>query len=89
MDNSAVKAICLEARSGQFVCLRFNFRGTGKSEGKFDHGVGEQHDLQSALLLLKKWPGIDTKRIGVVGYSFGATLFWTPIKITNQSNRLP
>ena len=74
MDNPVVKAICLEACSNQFICLRFNFRGVGESEGTFDRGVGEQHDLQSALRLLKNWPVTDRNRVGVVGYSFGANV---------------
>ena len=74
MDNPVVKAICIEACSNQFICLRFNFRGVGESEGTFDRGVGEQHDLQSALRLLKNWPAADRNRVGVVGYSFGASV---------------
>ena len=74
MDNPVVRAICLEACSNQFVCLRFNIRGAGASEGMFDHGIGEQHDLQSALELLKNWPAVDRKKVGVVGYSFGANV---------------
>lgn len=36
------------ARIGCAV-LRFNFRGTGKSAGVFDHGVGEMDDFRAAL----------------------------------------
>ena len=32
-----------------FTVLRFNFRGVGKSQGTFDHGVGELSDAASAL----------------------------------------
>ena len=41
-----------------FSCLRFNFRGVGKSEGTYDQGVGELADtsaldyLQSNVLML-------------------------------------
>src|SRR5258708_10608491 len=32
-----------------FSVLRFNFRGVGRSQGSFDHGVGELSDSASAL----------------------------------------
>ena len=31
------------------TALRFNFRGTGKSEGEFDNGVGELNDALTAI----------------------------------------
>ena len=34
-----------------FSVLRFNFRGVGRSQGTFDHGVGELSDAASALAL--------------------------------------
>jgi len=50
--------------------LRFNFRGVGGSEGKFDHGVGELEDARSALAFLRRrYPGT---RLWVAGFSFGA-----------------
>jgi len=32
-----------------FSVLRFNFRGVGRSQGSFDHGVGELSDSASAM----------------------------------------
>ena len=32
-----------------FSALRFNFRGVGRSQGGFDHGIGELSDAASAL----------------------------------------
>ena len=32
-----------------FSVLRFNFRGVGRSQGSFDHGIGELSDAASAL----------------------------------------
>ncbi len=50
--------------------LRFNFRGVGKSSGKFDEGRGEQDDVRAAIdYMVEKYPG---KRIIVSGHSFGA-----------------
>jgi alpha/beta superfamily hydrolase len=49
--------------------LRFNFRGTGLSEGTFDHGDGEQNDVRAAL----SWLEHNLKRpILFAGFSFGS-----------------
>lgn len=52
-----------------FTTLRFNFRGTGGSRGRFDNGAGERKDVLAAIALLqeKKVP-----QIVLAGYSFGA-----------------
>jgi len=49
--------------------LRFNFRGTGLSEGEHDNGHGEQHDVRSALHWLEK---NFEKPILFAGFSFGS-----------------
>ena len=74
MENPVVTAICRAAANEGLASFRFNFRGVGESEGKFDDGEGEQQDVRSALDMLKRWPGIDGKRLGVAGYSFGASV---------------
>jgi alpha/beta superfamily hydrolase len=35
-----------------YTTLRFNFRGVGGSDGKYDAGVGEQEDILSASTLI-------------------------------------
>ena len=40
-------AKALDAQGG--AVLRFNFRGTGLSEGTHDHGLGERDDVRAAL----------------------------------------
>jgi hypothetical protein len=45
--------------------LRFNFRGVGSSEGKFDNGIGEIADLCEAV----RFAG---RPVFIIGYSFGA-----------------
>lgn len=54
-----------------FSVLRFNFRGVGKSEGKFDDGVGELSDAATALDWLQ---GVNPHSTvyWVAGFSFGA-----------------
>ena len=50
--------------------LRFNFRGVGKSEGKFDNGQGEQDDLESVVTWLQaRYVGAP---LWLAGFSFGA-----------------
>lgn len=50
--------------------LRFNFRGVGKSAGRFDEGRGEQADLQAAVDWLRgRYPEAP---LWLAGFSFGA-----------------
>ena len=74
MDNPVVMALCRAAVAEGMASLRFNFRGVGGSEGDFGDGRGEQEDLKAALNVLRRWPGIDGKRLALVGYSFGASV---------------
>ncbi len=58
------------ARRG-FTCLRFNFRGVGRSQGTFDNGVGELSDAAAALDWLQTIHP-DAKGAWIAGFSFGA-----------------
>lgn len=49
--------------------LRFNFRGTGLSEGEHDHGSGEQDDVRAGLDWLQRETGLPML---FAGFSFGA-----------------
>jgi alpha/beta superfamily hydrolase len=55
--------------------LRFNTRGTvssrGRSEGDFDGGVGERHDVAAAIEFAKRR---DLPDVWLVGWSFGTEL---------------
>lgn len=72
MENNVVVAACQALVGRGVAALRFNFRGVGGSEGAFDQGVGERGDARAALAHLASLPEIDAKRLGLVGYSFGA-----------------
>ncbi|MGI9248500.1 MAG: alpha/beta hydrolase [Woeseiaceae bacterium] len=55
-----------------FAALRFNFRGTEKSEGHFDEGVGELDDALAAIDWMRaRQPG---SRLWLAGFSFGAAI---------------
>jgi alpha/beta superfamily hydrolase len=72
MSNNIVFNICQELAINNIAALRFNFRGVGKSGGKFGDGIGEQEDVKAALNLVLAEDNIDKDRIGLAGYSFGA-----------------
>ena len=72
MYNPVVQAVCEAALEAGAAVLRFNFRGVGFSEGKYDEGVGEQRDLAAAVDYLRNVPEVDSERVAVAGYSFGA-----------------
>ena len=72
MENPVVTNVCRAASEAGFAGFRFNFRGVEGSKGDFANGNGVHEDIKSALNLMRKWPGIDGKRITLAGYSFGA-----------------
>ncbi|MFZ0256600.1 MAG: alpha/beta fold hydrolase [Gammaproteobacteria bacterium] len=69
MYNNVVAAVTDTYAKAGYTTLRFNFRGVGGSQGQYDHGIGEQHDIRAALSWLAR---LGTVSIDVVGYSFGA-----------------
>lgn len=53
----------------------FDFRYFGESEGKYTTlGWKEQKDLQAAVAYLKTRSGIDSQKIGVMGFSLGGAV---------------
>ena len=76
MHNNVVRGLarCL-GRAG-FAVLRFNFRGVGASGGSHSGGEGEVADVAEALDFLACTSGVESSRLAVVGYSFGAAVGW-------------
>lgn len=72
MNNNVVAGIRKALVFEGFAVLRFNFRGVGASEGSHGQGRGEVEDVVSALSFLKSQPMVDSGRLFMVGYSFGA-----------------
>lgn len=58
------------ARRG-FSCLRFNFRGVGRSQGVFSRGEGELSDAATALDWLQNY-NENARECWIAGFSFGA-----------------
>jgi hypothetical protein len=69
MHNKVVYHAMKAFQSFGFPVLRFNFRGTGLSEGSHDHGRGEQDDVRAALDWLET--NIELP-ILFAGFSFGS-----------------
>lgn len=70
MHNKVVFRAAKAALGLGFPTLRFNFRGVGKSEGRFAQGVGERDDARAALeFLVSRFPGLPAV---MVGFSFGS-----------------
>ena len=74
MHNNVVDAVCQTAVENGIAALRFNFRGAGDSEGSYDNGIGERDDVRAALTCLRGLPEVDSGRVALAGYSFGAAV---------------
>jgi alpha/beta superfamily hydrolase len=71
LHNKVVFHAMKALNSFGFPVLRFNFRGTGLSEGEHAHGVGEVEDVRAALDWLEKE---FTLPVIFAGFSFGAAV---------------
>jgi alpha/beta superfamily hydrolase len=70
MHNKVVHSVAAGLCDRGGAALRFNFRGVGKSAGRFDQGRGELEDARAALAWLRsRFPGLS---VWLAGFSFGA-----------------
>ena len=70
MYNNVVSALFEHLGGAGVACVRFNFRGSGGSEGQHDSGGGERLDVTAAIDELNhRWPD---RPLLMAGYSFGA-----------------
>ncbi len=74
MDNNVILAVASALADKSIIALMFNFRGVGGSQGSYSGGIGEQEDVTAAIGWLDSQPEVDGNRVGLVGYSFGATV---------------
>ena len=71
LHNKVVFHTMKALNSFGFPVLRFNFRGTGLSQGEHDQGVGEVEDVRAAL----DWLDLEFHLpIVFAGFSFGAAV---------------
>ena len=71
MNNQIVYNLFYMFAERGFSVLRFNSRGVGRSQGVFDHGIGELSDAAAAL----DWLQIinrESRGCWIAGFSFGA-----------------
>ena len=73
MNNPIIMEMFHIFDSFGFSTFRFNFRGVGKSEGKFDNGLGELSDSAAGLDWVQR-QNPNTNQCWVAGFSFGALL---------------
>src|SRR5713101_5791736 len=71
MHNKVVFHAMKALNSFGFSVLRFNFRGTGLSQGEHDHGVSELDDVRAALDWLDHEFHLP---LIFAGFSFGAAV---------------
>ena len=74
MDDSVVSGVCRSAAERGIAAFRFNFQGVESSEGEFANGDAQRDDVKAALNMVRRWPGIDGKRVALGGYSYSAGL---------------
>ena len=70
MHNKVVTMAARALREVGATTLRFNFRGVGQSEGRFDDGVGELDDLRAVAAWARA--NHPDKALWLAGFSFGA-----------------
>lgn len=71
MHNNVVRALKKAVTEKGLISLRFNFRGTGRSEGSYGQGIDEMEDVKAAVDFIAEVPEIDLGKLIVAGYSFG------------------
>ena len=70
MHNKVVTMLARALRELGLDTVRFNFRGTGNSEGSFDEGVGEADDLRTVAAWVRAQR--PDAALWLAGFSFGA-----------------
>jgi hypothetical protein len=68
MDNKVVQTLARALRQIGYRTVRFNFRGVGVSQGRWDEGRGEVDDALAVVAALRE-PGL---ALVLAGFSFGA-----------------
>lgn len=74
MDNNVILAVSSALVERSKIAFAFNFRGVGSSQGRYGDGIAELEDAKAAISWLVSQPAVDGKRLGLLGYSFGAAV---------------
>lgn len=70
MHNKVVTMVERSLRESGLDTVRFNFRGTGASEGSYDEGNGEGEDLAAVVAWVRRVRPDDV--LWLAGFSFGS-----------------
>jgi uncharacterized protein len=70
MHNKVVYSMAMALNTIGYATVRFNFRGVGRSAGSFNHGIGEQKDVEAVIDHFHKLYPDAIKIVG--GFSFGS-----------------
>lgn len=84
MYNNVVDALVDALLPRGVICLRFNFRGAGQSQGSHGNGIDEVDDVRAALDFLQGVEEVNPDRIILCGYSFGC---WVGLKAVRDDPR--
>jgi alpha/beta superfamily hydrolase len=71
MNNKITYNLYKAFANNGYSVLRVNFRGVGKSQGKFDNGVGELMDITAVINWLHD-QNMEATDFWIAGFSFGA-----------------
>lgn len=83
MHNKVVSHAARALGRADMAVLRFNFRGVGRSTGKYDEGRGEREDSRAALDFLQaRFPRAG---MALAGFSFGA---WVGLAVGCEDRRV-
>ena len=67
MDNKVIQTLARAFVQLGYRAVRFNFRGVGRSQGQWDHGVGEVDDALAVVAACRD----GTAPLVLAGFSFG------------------
>jgi alpha/beta superfamily hydrolase len=84
MNNKVTYSLYKKFVDNNFSVLRINFRGVGKSQGKFDNGVGELLDATAVMNWLHD-QNMEATEFWVAGFSFGA---WIALQLVMRRPEL-
>ncbi|MFX1275236.1 MAG: alpha/beta hydrolase [Promethearchaeota archaeon] len=80
--NNVISGIFEKSINQDISCLRFNFRGVGRSTGNLSNGSGEHSDVKACIDYLIEKLGVD--KIFLCGYSFGAAIGCSTINYSDK-----
>ena len=87
MNNKIVYETFQTFLNNEFSVCRINFRGVGRSDGKFDNGQGELSDAAAALDWIER-ENLDHSQCWISGFSFGSLIAMQLLMRRPEINRI-